>query len=142
MEDCIDHGRTASLNKGGYAKTWYEKKSTLLHRVVYCHSNDVTMASIAGMSVRHTCDNPRCINPAHLVLGTHKENMEDKVSRGRTHRNMPQLRALTNEQAESIRTEYVKYSSTAGTYALAVKYGVSQPVIHKIVTGRHYRGGE
>ena len=36
-----------------------------------------------GMIVRHTCDNPACINPEHLVLGTPKDNTHDMLERGR-----------------------------------------------------------
>lgn len=37
----------------------------------------------AGLVVRHICDTPECINPDHLVLGTHKDNSDDRVKRNR-----------------------------------------------------------
>ena len=36
-----------------------------------------------GLIIRHSCDNPKCVNPAHLLVGTHKENSQDMIKRGR-----------------------------------------------------------
>jgi len=40
--------------------------------------------------VRHTCDNIKCINPSHLLGGTHLDNMNDRSKRGRTHNHIPE----------------------------------------------------
>lgn len=50
------------------------------HRVAYWLT---TGEWPADHVVRHTCDNPPCVNPAHLLLGTHSDNTQDKMDRGR-----------------------------------------------------------
>jgi len=52
----------------------------MAHRISY----SITRGAIPpGMVLRHSCDNPQCVNPDHLTPGTHKENMRDIVDRGR-----------------------------------------------------------
>ena len=48
-----------------------------------------------GMYVLHTCDNPSCVNPEHLYVGTQKENVRDMIIRGRFHSNLPHLNKET-----------------------------------------------
>ena len=52
-----------------------------LHRVVWEAHNAEPIPE--GMLVRHTCDNPACCNPQHLLLGTPKQNTADMIERGR-----------------------------------------------------------
>jgi hypothetical protein len=65
-----------SMDKCGYGK-WGGK---LAHRLVW----QATRGDIPrGMEVCHSCDVPSCINPEHLFVGTHLENMRDSVRKGR-----------------------------------------------------------
>jgi hypothetical protein len=64
----------------GYGQLTVHYRRLLLHRVVY----EWAFGEIpAGLVVRHTCDNPPCCNPAHLVIGTQHDNVRDMVERGR-----------------------------------------------------------
>lgn len=121
-------------DKDGYARMSVNYKKVYLHRYMYCKHNNIDLASIEGMVVRHTCDNPRCINPEHLVLGTNQDNVNDRVSRGRSHRPVGALHPgskLTEEQVLAIREEY----NIPGTRYkhLAEKYGICEKQVGNII---------
>jgi hypothetical protein len=63
----------------GYPVFTQGGKQYLLSRFVY----GLLKGNTKGLVVRHTCDNPLCINPDHLLIGTHNDNVQDKVNRGR-----------------------------------------------------------
>lgn len=91
----------------------------------------------AGLMVRHTCDNSLCVNPTHLELGTHQENMQDCVDRGR--RPVAEQHAnakLTNLQVLEVREALANGASLAG---LGRRYGVSSCLISNIKQGRAYK---
>ena len=56
-------------------------RTNSLHRIAWEAHNAEPIPE--GMLVMHTCDNPACFNPAHLVLGTDQDNMDDKCRKGR-----------------------------------------------------------
>lgn len=121
--DCIISPYSA--NDEGYAHIEILGKKYKHHRIVYCESNSVTLADIAGLVVRHTCDVPNCINPEHLVVGTQKENAEDRDTRGRNGFSNFRARISTKELL-NIR------DSHDAQQTLAARYAVSHVTIGKI----------
>lgn len=74
-----------------------------------------------SLKVLHTCDNPACVNPSHLVAGTQADNMKDCAEKGRMW-----LQNLTAEQVLEVR-------NAPGTQrSIADKYGISQQQVSRI----------
>lgn len=89
-----------------------------------------------GMVVRHTCDNPACCNPRHLMLGEHSDNVADRVTRGRSATGERNGRAkLTRQQVEVIRQRRV----SGETYsALGREYGVDPSTVRLAAIGHNW----
>jgi hypothetical protein len=85
----------------------------------------------AGMIVRHKCDEPLCINPDHLELGTHADNARDKVARNRQPKGTQIKSAKLNEEA----VYYIKFISTENDKELAGRYKVNISTIRSIKKG-------
>lgn len=91
----------------------------------------------AGMVIRHSCDNPICVRPDHLSVGTHADNVADRVARGRSAVGSRNGRAkLTEDDVRKIRQELVKGVSRA---ALARLYSVDNAVIRQIDLGKTWK---
>lgn len=119
---------TAGLNTQGYPVIGDRDTKYYAHRVAYSWY----VAPIpSGLFIRHTCDNPICVRPDHLVAGTHQQNMQDMVDRNRHKGN----RKLTESSILSIREAKLSGESSL---ALAKKYDVSRTHIDSIVAGRSW----
>lgn len=131
---CIDHGRRRSIDEHGYARVGHQGHTVLEHRLVLATALQLDVLTMGGV-VRHTCDNPRCINVAHLVLGTQLDNMQDMASKGRH----VGYRVLTYTDAENIRAVYRPGHRLYSQYALAREYGVSRNTIQSILRGDNWK---
>ncbi len=81
MDDCIEHKLTKC--KDGYGRTNIGGKMRLAHRIAYCKAKNIDIKEIDGLVVMHACDNPSCVNPEHLRLGTQQDNVDDMMKKGR-----------------------------------------------------------
>ena len=84
VTDCWEW--THAVNNIGYGMfRWTSDKMRTAHRVSYELFNGPIPN---GMAVCHKCDNPKCVNPKHLWVGTLKQNAQDMVAKGRSGRGM------------------------------------------------------
>ena len=96
-----------------------------------------------GMGVLHSCDNPPCVNPSHLFLGTPDDNQKDAVRKGRQTRGEKIARATTTErQAISVKTMFIRgmKQTTIGKALGLTKYVVSQIIRGKTWKHVHAKG--
>lgn len=74
----------AATDPNGYGRFWFEDQMRLAHRISY----QIFVGIIpSDLDVLHECNNPSCVNPEHLKLGTHQDNMNDVAVAG-THANL------------------------------------------------------
>jgi hypothetical protein len=127
---------TASKRGTGYGQlgNGFGKAPLVVHRLSW----ELHYGKIPDkLCVCHKCDNPPCVNPEHLFLGTHKDNMQDKMAKDRSNRylipekykrdkNVDIRIKITDEQVRSIRQDIRTLS------VIAEDYSVDQSTISKI----------
>ncbi len=93
----------------------------------------------AGAFVCHTCDVAHCVNPDHLYIGSHRDNMRDMKERGRAARPIGEAHPMARLNEEQVR--HIRHAKAAGASApdLACAFGVSASTINMAASGRNWK---
>lgn len=127
-DDCWEWSRLR--DKDGYGETNYKGRRVMAHRVSWQLSNGPIPA---GFCVCHTCDNPPCVNPSHLFLGTPADNNRDRSLKGRT--GTPNARFSPQEVLE-IRASFAECGSLS---EVGRRFGTSATTVANIVKLKSWR---
>lgn len=143
-DDCWEW--TASRNGGGYGLFWNKSRRTMdvAHRVSYEMNvgtlpKDTAMGAV-GTLVCHRCDNPPCVNPAHLFIGSQADNMHDRKTKGRNadHRGTRNPKCkLSDDQVAALRASFT--GKHGDKMRIAREYGISSGYVSKLLANE-FRG--
>jgi len=121
---------TAYTDRDGYGRFSVRGRKLRAHRVAVRLDGRYP----TGKIVRHTCDNPGCVNPSHLQLGTQRENMRDRDERGRQPRGARNGQSrLSRDDVKAIRRD------DRPAKELAARYDTTASNVREIRTRRTWR---
>lgn len=125
----------AGHNSDGYGRFWCNNKTRQAHCIAWELFNH---KSSNGLCVLHSCDNPNCVNPEHLSLGTNLDNSRDMVEKGRQSKGEKNGNCkLTGKEVSEIRKRYANEFVTLA--ALGREYNVSYVQIAYIVKHKGWK---
>lgn len=127
---------TSTITACGYGQFKFRGKhgaSALAHRVSWeLHNGPIP----AGLCVCHHCDNPCCVNPDHLFVGTPSDNMRDKAEKGRAAKGDRNAACVLSPDA--VRAIRAMGDTRASHRSIARLHGVSHKTVSDILHGRRW----
>lgn len=121
-------GSKISRGYGSFHSDGYGKRISA-HRLSWkLHKGEIPK----GLVIRHKCNNPICVNPDHLLLGTLKDNSRDRIEAGNSCKGIKNTKSKLNEK----QVTEIKNSLKLGEKGIAKKYGISRSTICSIKQNR------
>jgi DNA-binding transcriptional regulator YiaG len=126
-------GAALSSGYGSFQPGGHRTPSVGAHRFSYAmHYGDIP----SGMFVMHACDNKRCVNPAHLSLGTPKHNTADMIAKGRHARMAPVGTDNGKAKLDADGVRFIRANPQMSNAKLAAVLGVGASTIQGVRSGR------
>jgi hypothetical protein len=125
---CTSH----AVGSDGYPMLSFRGKRKHIHRVIYMEAHGEVPPEVV---IRHTCDQPLCINLKHLIPGSMWDNAQDRKLRNRDNPPIGERSGtskLTLEQVRDIR------ASTEVQHRIALRYGITQSQVSRIKAGKRW----
>ena len=127
----------AYKNPDGYGQFRFEGSMKRAHRVAWEMANAERVPK--GLSVMHSCDNPGCVNPYHLFLGTQRDNMDDMNEKGRGNYVRGE-RVAQPKLTEPDVLEIRRLVNGGISYrTLGKMFRVTNQAVHSVVSGRTWK---
>lgn len=127
---------TGNKDTNGYGHLTINHKTCLSHRVSF----ELFKHPIPdGLWVLHKCDNPSCVNPDHLFLGTPKDNTQDMIKKGRKALIVGEAHPFSKLKCDDVRNIRTLRSDGVSQSLIAKRYGVDQALISRIVNHKIWR---
>lgn len=115
---------------GGYGELLVDGRQKKAHRISY---EAFRRPIPPGVNVCHHCDNPCCINPSHLFLGTQLDNMRDAAEKSRMRHGSAAGNAKLNDAM--VREIVGRYGSGESIASISREVGISQGVVKRVIRG-------
>lgn len=122
-----------SVNANGYGSCWDGERAETASRLSY---RLFVSAIPDGLFVLHRCDNPLCVRPSHLFLGTHADNMADRNLKGRAAKLAGELNPRAKLSAAAV--QEIRRSGLR-TSELAKRFDVSPTTVQRARSGKGWR---
>lgn len=129
-EECWEWKTEHAQTQDGYGCIELGDRREKAHRLAVALADGHTDPTRIDGVVRHTCHNPQCCNPAHLNVGTQRDNVRDSYGDGRVET------TLTDTDVRRLRSAYEDGGVTQRE--LADRYNLGQDMISGIIQGEHY----
>jgi hypothetical protein len=126
---------TACKTPQGYGRFFFDGGNKLSNRVAF----ELFVGPVGQFHVLHKCDNPSCVNPAHLFLGTNADNVADKVAKGR----VPSAVGVLNSHARLTPIDVIEirkaHADGEQRSKIAKRFGIAPAYVNQISAKQAWR---